>query len=139
MSTRLEHEIELVPEFYEIDPMAVVWHGHYVKFLEKARNALLSQLHAGYQEMRECGYVFPVVELFIRYAQPLKLGQRVRVSARIVEWESRVKTCYEIRDGASGRRLTRAHTVQLAVDCGSGELCYLCPRVLWEKLGVEPP
>jgi acyl-CoA thioester hydrolase len=139
MTTHLAHEIELEPAFYEIDPMDVVWHGHYAKFLEKARGALLAKLNIGYRELRELGYVFPIIELFIRYAQPLRLGQRVRVSARIVEWESRLRINYEIHDCASGRRLTKAHTVQVAVDVRTGELCYICPKELWEGLGVAPP
>lgn len=136
MTAQLEHEIELEPAFFEIDPMNVVWHGHYAKFLELARAALMGKLNFGYAQMRDSGYIFPIVELFIRYAQPLRLGQRVRVRARIVEWESRLRINYEIRDAASGQRLTRAHTVQLAVDAGSGTLCYLCPEILWERLGV---
>jgi acyl-CoA thioester hydrolase len=138
MSKHLEHEIELEPAFYDIDPMEVVWHGHYAKFLERARAALMVRLNFSYREMRECGYVFPIVELFIRYAQPLVLGQRVRVSARIVEWESRLKVAYVIRDAATGRRLTKAHTVQVAVDASTQELCFVCPAVLWERLGVVP-
>jgi acyl-CoA thioester hydrolase len=136
MGKSLEHEIELEPAFYDIDPMNVVWHGHYVKFLELARAALLERLDFGYPQMRECGYAFPVIELFVRYAQPLVLGQRVRVLARIVEWESRLKVVYEIRDATTGRRLTKAHTVQVAVEAASGEMCYVCPRVLWDRLGV---
>lgn len=139
MSTHLEIEIELEPAFYDIDPMDVMWHGHYAKFLEQARAALLARLDFGYREMRDCGYVFPIIELFIRYAQPLRLGQRVRVSARIVEWENRLRVNYEIRDSQSGRRLTKAHTVQVAVNSSSGEMCYVCPKVLWERLGVVPP
>ncbi|MEO8314367.1 MAG: thioesterase family protein [Pseudomonadota bacterium] len=135
----LAHEIELEPAFYEIDPMDVVWHGHYVKFLEKARAALMARLEFGYGEMRDSGYAFPIIELFIRYAQPLKLGQKVRVSAKIVEWESRLRVNYEIRDSVTGRRLTRAHTVQVAVDASNGEMCYVCPVILWQKLGVTPP
>jgi acyl-CoA thioester hydrolase len=135
----LAHEIELEPAFYEIDPMDVVWHGHYAKFLEKARSKLMARFDFGYQEMRDSGYAFPIIELFIRYAQPLKLGQKVRISAKIVEWESRLRIDYEIRDVATGRRLTRAHTVQVAVDASNGELCYVCPEILWRKLGVAPP
>jgi len=138
MSVQLEHEIELQPAFFDIDPMNVVWHGHYARFLELARAALMEKLGYSYSQMRESGYLFPIIELFIRYAQPLHLGQRVRVLARIVEWESRLRINYEIHDVASGRRLTRARTVQLAVDAQSGELCYVCPKILWEKLGVAP-
>jgi acyl-CoA thioester hydrolase len=138
MTAHLEHEIELEPAFYDIDPMDVVWHGHYAKFLELARAALMNRLGFGYQEMRDAGFAFPIIELFIRYAQPLRLGQRVCVMARIVEWESRLKVNYEIRDAGSRRRLTKAHTVQVAVNARNGELCYVCPKILWEKLGVAP-
>jgi len=139
MNKNLEHEIELAPAFYEVDPMNVVWHGHYVQYLEQARAALLARLNFGYREMQELGYVFPVIELFVRYARPLSMGQRVRVRAKIVEWESRLKISYEIRDAATGRRLTRAHTVQVAVEAATGEMRYLCPAVMWERLGVAPP
>ena len=139
MTAQLEHEIELEPAFYDLDPMNVVWHGHYARFLELARAALMQKLNYSYAEMRESGYMYPIIELFIRYAQPLYLGQRLRVMARIVEWESRLRVDYEIRDAATGRRLTRAHTVQVAVKAGSTELCFVCPQVLWDRLGVTVP
>lgn len=31
-------------EFYDLDPMDVVWHGNYVKYLEVARCDMLSKL-----------------------------------------------------------------------------------------------
>ncbi len=138
MADNLEHEIELEPAFHQIDLMEVVWHGHYADFLERARGALLARLDYGYRQMRESGYAWPVIELHIRYAQPLTLGQRVRIRTRIVEWENRLKINYEIRDVATGRRLTKAHTVHVAVELATGTMCYVSPPVLWEKLGVKP-
>jgi len=38
----------------------------------------------------------------------------------------------------SGRRLSRATTTQVAVQITTGEMCYVSPPVLFEKLGVEP-
>ena len=38
----LVHEIEVKPAFFDLDPMAVVWHGNYVKYFEHARSALPS-------------------------------------------------------------------------------------------------
>jgi len=139
MADHLEHEIEIEPAFHQIDLMEVVWHGHYADFLERARGALLAHLKFGYHEMRASGYAFPVIELHIRYAQPLTLGQRVRVRARIVEWENRLKISYEIRDVGTGRRLTRAHTVHVAVEIATGTMCYASPPVLWERLGLAAP
>lgn len=61
LSERLSHEIEVTPAFYDIDPMEVVWHGHYVKFMELARGALLARLGYGYAEMRDSGFAWPAI------------------------------------------------------------------------------
>ena len=61
-----------------------------------------------------------------------------RVRATITEWENRLKIAYDIVDAESGTTLTRAHTIQVAVDAATNEMLYLCPPVLWERLGVQP-
>jgi acyl-CoA thioester hydrolase len=33
----LHAEVEVVVPFFDVDSMDVVWHGHYVKYLEIAR------------------------------------------------------------------------------------------------------
>lgn len=134
----LSIDYELRPAFYETDPMAIVWHGNYVKYFEQARMALLEGRGYGYQEMRESGYAWPIVDLRLKYVRPARLGQRLVVRARIVEWEYRLKVDYRITDAASGERLTVGHTTQVAVDLKTNELQYVCPPVLWEKLGVTP-
>ena len=133
----LSCEITLEPAFHDCDPMNVVWHGHYFKYLEIARCALLRRFGYDYPDMRDSGWLWPVVDARIRYARPLTYGQPLRIRAEIVEWENRLKIDYLIFDQASGQRLTRAHTIQVAVDAVSGELQYVCPVVLWQRLGVE--
>ena len=130
-------EIALEPAFHDCDPMNVVWHGHYFKYLEIARCALLRRFDYDYPQMQASGWLWPVVDARIKYVRPLHFGQKLRVGARIVEWENRLRIDYEIRDEASGERLTRAHTIQVAVDAATGELQYVCPQVLWQRLGVE--
>ena len=45
MTTRLhETSIELDVPFFDCDPLGVVWHGHYFKYLELARSAMLGPL-----------------------------------------------------------------------------------------------
>ncbi|MCK7500420.1 MAG: acyl-CoA thioesterase [Comamonadaceae bacterium] len=118
--------------------MEIVWHGHYVKYLELARCALLQRLDYDYPQMRASGYAWPVVDLRIKYVRSLEFGQRVTVQARIVEWENRLRIDYLIRDAETGRKLTTAQTTQVAVDMATRELCFVCPPVLWERLGVSP-
>ncbi len=133
----LSCEISLEPAFHDCDPMNVVWHGHYFKYLEIARCALLRRFDYDYPQMQASGWLWPVVDARIKYVRPLHYGQALRVRARIVEWENRLRIDYEILDGSSGERLTRAHTIQVAVDATTGELQYVCPPVLWQRLGVE--
>ncbi|MFA5589280.1 MAG: acyl-CoA thioesterase [Lysobacteraceae bacterium] len=130
-------EIVLEPAFHDCDPMNVVWHGHYFKYLEIARCALLRRFDYDYPQMQASGWLWPVVDARIKYVRPLHFGQKLRVGARIVEWENRLRIDYEIHDAASGERLTCAHTIQVAVDAATGELQYVCPQVLWQRLGVE--
>ncbi len=130
-------EIVLEPAFHDCDPMNVVWHGHYFKYLEIARCALLRRFDYDYPQMQASGWLWPVVDARIKYVRPLHFGQKLRVGARIVEWENRLRIDYEIRDEASDERLTRAHTIQVAVDAATGELQYVCPQVLWQRLGVD--
>ena len=139
MTTRdLTHEIELVPAFHDVDSMDVVWHGHYVKYLELARCALLDKFDYGYTRMRESGYAWPVVDLRMKYSRSATFDQPLVVRAEIVEWENRLKMDYTIRDARTGERLHRATSIQVAVDMATREMLYVCPRVLWERLGVAP-
>jgi acyl-CoA thioester hydrolase len=114
--------------------MDICWHGNYVRYFELARDALLRKINYDYPHMRASGYAWPIIELFIRYAQPLTYQQHLHIDARVIEWENRLKIAYEIRDAKTGRRLTRGHTVQVAVDMKTGEMCLASPGILREKL-----
>ncbi|MEL1264379.1 acyl-CoA thioesterase [Pseudoxanthomonas putridarboris] len=135
----LSAEVALSPAFHDCDPMQVVWHGHYFKYLEIARCALLQRFGYDYPQMQASGYLWPVVDARIKYIRPLRYAQPLKVVARVAEWENRLRIEYEVTDADTGQVLTRAHTIQVAVDAASGEMLYLCPPVLWEKLGVERP
>lgn len=124
--------------FHDVDVMRVAWHGHYVKYFEIARCDLLDKIEYNYPEMEQSGYAWPVIDLRIRYAYPLQFQQKVKVTATLVEWENRLKINYQIDDLATGQRLTKGYTVQVAVDMSTNEMLFVSPDVLFEKLGVTP-
>jgi len=132
-------EVETQVPFYDLDPMAVVWHGHYIKYLEIVRCALLDRIDYNYAQMKASGFAWPVIDLHVRFAHAATFGQRLKLRAEIVEWESRLKISYLITDAGTGRRLTRATTTQVAVDAATQEMCFVSPLVLFEKLGVPAP
>ncbi|MDY0973661.1 acyl-CoA thioesterase [Massilia sp. CFBP9012] len=132
-------EVEMQVQFFDLDPMQIVWHGNYVKYLEVARCALFDKIGYNYEQMRASGYMWPIIEMNLRYAGPATFGQRLLLRAEIVEWENRLRLDYLILDAASGKRLNRATTTQVAVDIRSGEMCFVSPPILFEKLGVAAP
>ncbi|TWI66332.1 acyl-CoA thioester hydrolase [Pseudoduganella lurida] len=129
-------EVEMTVQFYDLDPMEIVWHGNYVKYLEVVRCALLDKIGYNYPQMKASGYAWPVIDMHLRYVAPATFGQTIRLRADIVEWENCLKIDYLITDAASGRRLNRATTTMVAVDIATKEMCYVSPPVLLEKLGI---
>lgn len=127
-------EVEMTIPFHDVDMMEIVWHGHYVRYLEIARCELLERIDYSYLQMRESGFAWPVIDMRLRYAQPMRFTQRIAIEARLTEWEHRLKVDYCIRDAVSRQRLTRAWTVQVAVDVNSHEMCLASPQLLVDKL-----
>lgn len=127
-------EIEAAAQFYDLDPMQVVWHGNYPRFLEEARCALLDRIGYNYPQMEQSGYVWPIVDLRLKYVRPIRFAQKIRIAATLVEYENRLRIDYRIRDAASGETLTKATTIQLAVDMASGEMCLETPAVFVDKV-----
>ncbi|MDN6855619.1 acyl-CoA thioesterase [Pseudomonas sp. CAN2814] len=125
----LQAEVEILVPFFDVDMMEVVWHGHYVKYLEVARCALLDRLDHNYSQMREAGYAWPVIDLQLRYVRGARFGQRISVRADLVEWENRLKINYLISDAETGERLTRASSTQVAVEIASREMQMASPAV----------
>jgi acyl-CoA thioester hydrolase len=134
----LRTDTEVRVPFFDVDSMDVVWHGHYVKYLEVARCALLDAIGHNYTQMKAAGYVWPIVDVQLRYVLPARFGQRLIVSAELVEWRNRLKVHYLIRDANTGERLTRASTVQVAVSL-QGEMQLVSPQVFVDAVERHLP
>ncbi len=93
---RFTAEVELTIPFHDIDMMGVVWHGNYFRYFEIAREALLNQFNYGYRQMKASGYLWPVVDTRVKYRDVITFEQRIRVRARIEEFENRLRIGYEI-------------------------------------------
>lgn len=132
-------EIEMQVQFFDLDPMQIVWHGNYVKYLETVRCALLEKIGYNYPQMEQSGYVWPIIDMHLRYAGSAKFAQKLKLRAEIVEWENRLKIEYLITDAETGRRLNKASTTQVAVELATGEMCFVSPPVLLQKLGLATP
>ena len=120
-------------QFYDLDPMGIVWHGNYPRFLEQARSALFDNISFGYRAMADSGYAWPIVDMRIKYVRPIDITHTITVTATLVEYENRLKVNYTITD-ADGVILTKAHTIQVTIDRANNELCFETPAALVEKV-----
>jgi acyl-CoA thioester hydrolase len=130
-------EVALLVPFHDVDLLGITWHGHYCKYLEVARCAMLDKIDYNYMAMKATGYVWPIVDLQLRFVRPAKFGQRIRVAAELVEWEYRMKIKYLITDVETDEVLAKGHTIQAAVDAATGEMSYASPDVFLQRLAIK--
>ena len=131
---KLSAAVDVEVAFHDVDAMNVVWHGHYVKYFELARCALLRRFDYDYPQMLASGYLWPIVDCRLKYVRPALYGQRLRVEATLIEYENRIKIGYEIRDAATGERLTKGSTIQVAINAATRELQFVSPPIILTNL-----
>ena len=131
---KLSVTVEVEVPFHDVDAMNVAWHGHYVKYFEIARCALLRKFDYDYPQMQASGYVWPIVDCHLKYVRPALYGQRLRIEATLLEYENRIKIGYEIRDVQSNERMTKGSTIQVAIDAKTRELQFVSPPIVLTNL-----
>lgn len=136
MKNSFSAELIIEVPFYDLDPMQVVWHGNYVKYFEKVRCELLKKYNYDYVEMKESGYMWPIVDMRLKYVHSAIFGQKLLCKASITEYENRLKIDYAIHCQETGKRLTKGYTIQVAVDIETKEMQFQSPAILLQKLGV---
>lgn len=115
-------EIAVPVHFSEVDSMKLVWHGHYIRYCESAREAYCRERGLSYQQMEDENCIAPVVRVQIEYLAPARMGQTVSVRcAHLPGSEPMLNLFYEIRGpapagGGAGKLLCIAETVQVFID-----------------------
>lgn len=121
--------LEIPVRFAECDPYGVVWHGHYVLYLEHAREALTGRFGFTAARALEMGYRVPVTRLELKYRAPARPDQTIRVTARLRSPSvARLVMDYEVRS-ETGDLLASAQTEQVVVNA-AGELLLTLPAGL---------
>ena len=120
-------EKEITIQFYDLDPMNVVWHGNYVKYLEEARCDMLNKLGYTYEDMKEDGYAYPVATMEMKYIKPCVFNQVIRVVSTVVEIEPCLIIKYTIYDKKTGEKLFKAKTMQICIDMKTKNSVYTPP------------
>lgn len=78
MST-LKETVSIQVRFSEVDALRMVWHGHYVQYLEDAREAFGRKYGLEYLHIYNNGYVAPIVDMQLQYKQIATIDDRLLV------------------------------------------------------------
>jgi acyl-CoA thioester hydrolase len=103
--------------YSETDQMGVVYHARYLVWLDIARTDHLRQSGMSYRELEAEGLRLAVSQVSIRYRQPARYDDRVRIRCWVREVASRrVEFGYLVEHADDARLLATASTRLLALD-----------------------
>lgn len=76
-----DYDVRVQP--HHTDYSGVVWHGTYIQWMETARVDCLREVNFAFEDFVTAGYDLPVVDLQLRYHQPLTLGSQGLIKTRL--------------------------------------------------------
>lgn len=114
--------------FYDVDPMQVVWHGNYVKYLEMARCDFFRKLKYTYDDMKNDGIMYPIVKMDMKYIKSAKFDEEIVVECILQELEPAIIIKYNIY--LNNEKIFKANTMQIGVNFNTGETLYNAPEKL---------
>ncbi len=103
--------------YSETDQMGVVYHARYLVWLDVARTEHLRLAGMSYRDLEEAGLRLAVGEVSVRYRQPARYDDRIRIRCWVRDLASRrIDFGYVIERADDGRLLATAFTSLLALD-----------------------
>jgi len=71
--------------YADTDAGGVVYHGHYLRFLEEGRTEFLRERGISLKELHDQGWLIPVIRLEIDYRASAFLDDLVQIETRVLE------------------------------------------------------
>jgi acyl-CoA thioester hydrolase len=133
---QIEGEIRLRVRYAETDQMGVVYHAHYLVWMEIGRTELCKKMGVRYRDMEEAdGVLLAVAEVSCRYLYPARYDEEVVVHAEITQATSRlVRFSYAIKSGESEKTLATGSTTH--VFCGRDMRPRKLPQKYWTVFAI---
>lgn len=119
--------------FHDCDPLGIVWHGHYYKYLEHARTVLLTGYRLDVGDFMALGRKLFMIETRCRHVSPLHYGDRYRVRSWLIDFEQRLHIGYEVWNVTTDRRAAKAWTTLVTTD-QEGNMLIVTPRDVLDRI-----
>ncbi len=93
-----ENELKTMTEvevrFNEVDMMQIVWHGHYIQYMEEGREDFGKKYGISYMDILSFGYMAPVVSLKCDFKKSLEYGDHALVETSL-KYSDAAKLVYQ--------------------------------------------
>ncbi len=129
-------ETEIAVRFNEADPLGVVWHGHYLRYFEDAREAFGKKFGLSYLECYQLGYALPIVKSICEYKRPLRYGQRILAVCKFINSPAaKINFEYDLFEFETRQLVATGSTVQVFVTVSNFEMQLTVPEffVQWKS------
>ncbi len=125
MSTKLIDRKEITIRFSEVDSMAIVWHGNYVKYLEEGRESFGKKYGISYLDIYANNLMAPVVNMDISFKRQVKYGETIIIETEYVDQQA-AKLIFKYRIFRKGNNelIVTATTTQVFIDLDYEMLLY---------------
>ena len=127
--------IALEVPFHDVDALRIVWHGHYLKYFELARTALMRARGLDVEDVIALGYRQLVIESHCRHSFPLHYGDLFEVQVRVAELPHRIRFDFVVWNVKHQRRSARGSTTLVTTDA-DGHLLMETPDAIATRLRV---
>jgi acyl-CoA thioester hydrolase len=129
--------VELAVPFHDVDLLQVVWHGHYIKYFEIARDQLFRDHGIDLIkvfERTQC--LFPIVKMSAKHIFPLRYNDKFVCQAKLTEARRQLVVDFEVSLAADAKLCARGQTVQIGVRYPSMELQLEIPAEIRAAFGL---
>ena len=124
----LTNKISFTVRFNEVDPLGIVWHGHYIRFFEDGREAFGDKHGLAYMDIYKQGFVAPVVDVQCKYKRILSYREKAVVETKFVNSPAaKIIFNYRIYLPESGILVAEGHSVQVFLDSKERNLQLIAP------------
>lgn len=128
-----EYPVRAYP--HHTDYAGVVWHGLYLTWMEEARVECLRSIGIEFANLVALGCDLPVVELNLRYHQPVQMGMAAVVRTRMTEMTGvRINWEYQIQSPDAQTLYVSGLVTLVAVDREKGKILRQLPTAVKDAL-----
>ncbi len=131
MKKTLSSILETEVKFSEADPLGIVWHGHFVRYFEDAREAFGKSYGIKYLDFYRNNIVVPVIHIECDYKRILRYGHRIRVETTYHDTPAaKLLFDYKVFDAEKNELVATGSSVQVFMQRDIMELMLTVPEFM---------